>query len=212
VTRPGLPADSLSDEALLAGLAAGDPAASVAFVRRFQSRVFGLAHTIVGEAAAAEDVAQRAFEQAWRHAAMFDPRRGSARIWLTTITRNLAVDAVRVRRGVPVDPEQLTTLVARLSDGPETRAVESDRADRLRQALRGLPREQARSVVMASLYGMTCAEVAAVEGIPVGTVKTRIHAGVRKLRAALVDLGPMIDLDTAAREPAVERGPGESRP
>jgi RNA polymerase sigma factor (sigma-70 family) len=189
-TQPGLPAERLSDEALLAGLAAGDSDASVAFVRRFQSRVFGLALTIVGDAGAAEDVAQRAFVQAWRHAATFDPRRGSARTWLTTITRNLAIDSLRVRRGVPVDPEQLTTLVARLSDGPETRAVDSDRADRLHAAIRRLPTEQARAVVMASLYGMTCTEVAAVEGAPVGTVKTRIHAAMRKLRAALVDLDP----------------------
>ena len=188
MNRAGLPADNLSDEALLAGLAAADPDASVAFVRRFQSRVFGLALTIVGDAAAAEDVSQRAFEQAWRHAAMFDPRRGSARTWLTTITRNLAIDALRVRRGVPVDPEQLTTLVARLSDGPEARAVDTDRADRLHAAIRRLPAEQARAVVMASLYGMTCTEVAAVEGAPVGTVKTRIHAAMRKLRLALVDL------------------------
>jgi RNA polymerase sigma factor (sigma-70 family) len=135
-------------------------------------------------------VAQRAFVQAWRHAATFDPRRGSARTWLTTITRNLAIDSLRVRRGVPVDPEQLTTLVARLSDGPETRAVDSDRADRLHAAIRRLPTEQARAVVMASLYGMTCTEVAAVEGAPVGTVKTRIHAAMRKLRAALADLDP----------------------
>lgn len=186
----GLPADRLSDEALLAGLGAGDPDASVAFVRRFQSRIFGLALTIVGEATTAEDVAQRAFEQAWRHASMFDPRRGSARTWLTTITRNLAIDAVRVRRGTPVDPEQLTTIVGRLSDGPEVRAVESDRADRLRAALRLLPVEQARAIVMASLYGMTCSEVASAEHVPVGTVKTRIHAGMRKLRAALVEMAP----------------------
>jgi RNA polymerase sigma factor (sigma-70 family) len=187
-TQPGLPADRLSDEALLAGLAGGDPDASVAFVRRFQSRVYGLALTIVGEAGAAEDVAQRAFLQAWRHAATFDPRRGSARSWLTTITRNQAIDALRMRRSVPVDPEQLTTLVARLSEGPEARAVDSDRADRLRAAIRRLPPEQARAVVMGSLYGMTCTEVAAVEGAPVGTIKTRIHAATRKLRAALVDL------------------------
>lgn len=188
--QPGLPADRLSDEALLAGLAAGDPDASVAFVRRFQSRVFGLALTILGEAADAEDVSQRAFVQAWRHASTFDPRRGSARTWLSTITRNLAIDTLRVRRGVPVDPEQLTTLVARLSDGPEARAVDSDRAARLHSAIRRLPPEQARAVVMASLYGMTCTEVAAVEDAPVGTVKTRIHAAMRKLRTALVEYDP----------------------
>ncbi|HZU79405.1 MAG TPA: sigma-70 family RNA polymerase sigma factor, partial [Acidimicrobiales bacterium] len=102
--------------------------------------------------------------------------------------RNLAIDAVRIRRSVPVDPEQFTTTVAGIVDDPEARAVADDRSDRLRQALRQLPVEQARAVVMSSLYGMTCNEVAEIEGVPVGTVKTRVHAAMRKLRVALVGL------------------------
>ena len=169
-------------------MAAGDADACLAFVRRFQSKVYGLALTIVGEAAGAEDVSQRAFERAWRHAAMYDPRRGTPKTWLTTITRNLAIDAVRVRRSVPVDPEQLTTVMASLAEGPEPRAIGAERAERLRLAIADLPVEQGRAVVMASLYGMTCNEVAQLEGIPVGTVKTRVHAAMRKLRAALADI------------------------
>jgi len=183
--HPGLPAGRLSDEALLAGMAAGDPDACLAFVRRFQSKVYGLALTILGDATGAEDVAQRAFERAWRHAANYDPRRGSPRTWLTTITRNLAIDAVRVRRAVPVDPEQLDTVMISLVEGPEMRAVGSERAELLRRAILQLPAEQGRAVVMASLYGMTCSEVAERESIPVGTVKTRVHAAMRKLRVAL---------------------------
>ncbi len=86
-----------SDEALLAGFASGDPTAEAAFVRRFQRRLFGLAVTMVGEDEAA-DVAQEAFVRAWRHAGAFDPRRGSVATWLSTITRNLALDHLRARR------------------------------------------------------------------------------------------------------------------
>ena len=68
---------SVSDDALVAGLATGDPDAASAFVRRFERRVYGLARTIVGDDRAAEDIAQEAFLKAWRHAATYDPRRGS---------------------------------------------------------------------------------------------------------------------------------------
>ena len=95
---------SVSDDALVAGLAAGDSDAASAFVRRFQRRVFGLARTIVPDNRAAEDVAQEAFLRAWRHAAAYDPDAGSVVGWLLTITRNLAIDAVRVRRPVELRP------------------------------------------------------------------------------------------------------------
>src|SRR5690349_2083588 len=85
-----------SDEALVAGLALGDADAALAFVRRFQRRVYGCALAIVGDRGRAEDVAQEAFVRAWKHAAIFDPRRASVATWLLTITRNLAIDAVRV--------------------------------------------------------------------------------------------------------------------
>ena len=100
----------LSDEALLALFAVSDPQATSAFVERFQRRVFGLALTIVGEPRAAEDVAQEALLRAWRHAAIFDARRGSVVTWLLTITRNLAIDAIRVRRPVAIASDDLLGL------------------------------------------------------------------------------------------------------
>ena len=89
VQTMGTPADRLPDETLLAGLGAGDADLAVAFVRRFQRLVFGVALTVLTDPGVAEDVAQQSFEQAWRHAQVYDSRRGSVRAWLTTITHNL---------------------------------------------------------------------------------------------------------------------------
>lgn len=178
---------SVSDDALLAGFATGDPEAATAFVRRFQRRVFGLAFTIVGEARAAEDVAQEAFLRAWRHAGAYDGRRGTVVTWLLTITRNLAIDAVRVRRPVTLDPDVILGLdLAGAERLPEELVALRDDADRLAAALARLPAEQRRALVLAGLMGRTAREVSEVEGIPLGTAKTRIRTGLLRLRAALV--------------------------
>lgn len=179
-----VPAGRLPDETLLAGLGAGDAELAVAFVRRFQRLVFGIAVTVVRDRAAAEDIAQQAFEQAWRHAAVFDPRRGSVRAWLSVITRNLAIDVLRARTSAPVDPETLAGLLAAATDTPERLALARDRASELRRALADLPPGQARAVAMAGIYGMTARQIAETEGIPVGTAKTRIAGGLRRLREA----------------------------
>jgi len=178
---------SVSDDALVAGLAAGDEDAASAFVRRFQRRVFGLARTIVLDDRAAEDIAQEAFVRAWRHADTFDPRRGSVLAWLLTITRNLAIDAIRVRRPIAFDPDLLLGL-DRPSDErtPDIAAMVDDDAARLRAALAGLPIEQRRAIVLAGLLGHTAREVGEIEGIPLGTAKTRIRTALIRLRAAFV--------------------------
>jgi RNA polymerase sigma factor (sigma-70 family) len=174
------------DEALLAGMAAGDADAAAAFVRRFQARVFGLAVTMVTDRAVADDVAQEAFLRAWRHAASYDARRGAVGTWLLAITRNLAVDALRAMRSVPMDPEVLLALLPPSSgSGPEGAAVATDDARRVRVALDALPPEQRRAVVLARFSGLTAAEIGEREGVPVGTAKTRIRTGLLRLRDAM---------------------------
>lgn len=187
----GTPADRLPDETLLAGLGAGDADLSIAFVRRFQRQVFGVALTVTRDATAAEDVAQQAFEQAWRHAQVYDSRRGSVRAWLTTIAHNLAVDVIRARTSMPVDPEELPALLAAVSETPERFAVAHDSAAELRRALGQLPAAQARAVAMAGIYGMTARQIAVAEGVPLGTAKTRVRDGMQKLRAVFLpeDIG-----------------------
>jgi RNA polymerase sigma factor (sigma-70 family) len=176
--------DRLPDEVLLAGLGAGDAHLAVAFVRRFQRIVFGIAVAVLGDPAAAEDVAQQAFEQAWKHAQVYDPRRGSVRAWLSRITHNLAIDVVRARASLPMDPDDLPVVLASMTDSPEVLAVAHDSAAQLREALGRLPASQARAVAMSGIYGMTARQVADTEGIPLGTAKTRIRDGLQKLRAA----------------------------
>jgi len=179
--------DEISDEALLAGMAVGDDQAGLVFVRRYQRRLFGLAVGIVGDPGLAEDLAQEAFIRIFRHAVMFDARRGSVATWTLTITRNLAIDALRVRRATPIDPEDhaFVDLVSaeRL---PEDAAVTADALAHLRYALADLPTEQRRAVLLAAMYGRTAAEIAEVESIPLGTAKSRIRVGMAKLRDAPV--------------------------
>src|SRR5213593_1526833 len=114
---------SASEEALLAGLAAGDADSAVVFVRRFQRQVYGLALAIVGDAFGAEDVAQEAFVRAWRHAQAYDARRGSVATWLLAITRNLAIDTLRMNRSEPIHPERLMAMNIQGNETPPDEAA-----------------------------------------------------------------------------------------
>jgi RNA polymerase sigma-70 factor (ECF subfamily) len=185
-----------ADDTLLAGFGMGDADAATAFVRRHQARVFGLARSIVGDSALAEDVAQEAFVRAWRHAGAYDARRGSVVTWLLAITRNLAIDALRLHRPSPVDPARLAAFDLRAAesgatagtgpaDGPAAAAEVASEMVRLRSALAGLPEEQRRAVVLAALCGRTAKEIGESEGIPLGTAKTRIRTGLLRVRQAV---------------------------
>lgn len=170
-----------SDESLLAGMASGDQQSAAAFVRRYQARVFGLAVTIVGRPALAEDVAQDAFVKAWRHAASYDPRRGRVSTWMLTITRNAALDAVRYNHEHPMDPDLLLALLTARDVSDE--ADDLDTSLELRQALAELPPEQAVAIVRMVFQGQTAKEIAARSAVPLGTVKSRVRLGLRALRA-----------------------------
>jgi RNA polymerase sigma-70 factor (ECF subfamily) len=177
----------------MAAMAAGDHDAVALFVRRHQRQVFGLAQSVVGDAATAEDVAQEAFTRAWRHAGSFDARRGSATTWLLTITRNLAIDAIRLRRSDPADPVTMASLLgAARTPEPADMAVASADQRRLVQALGRLPEEQRRAVVLAAIGGRTGDEISRTEGIPLGTAKTRIRTALLRLRADFVSHDPVV--------------------
>ncbi len=174
----------MSDDSLLAGMAMGDADATAAFVRRYQPRVYALARAIVGSTAVAEEVAQEAFLRVWRNAAAYDARRGRVATWVLTITRNLAIDTLRLRGEQPVDPHVLAGTLLSREEGEAGRPQPVDR-EHLRSALRALPPEQGRLIVLSVFYGLTARETADMEGIPLGTAKTRIRRGIAKLREAL---------------------------
>ncbi len=177
---------SLTDEALVAGLAAGDPGSATAFVRRFQARVFGLAVTMVGDPAVAEEIAQEAFTRAWRHAGVYDARRGRVATWLLSITRNLAIDHLRAKRAEPLDPGAIGDAERALwaSAPPVAGSETAEQTAELREALARLPTEQRRALLLATLFGYTAREIGAIEEIPLGTAKTRIRTALQKLRPA----------------------------
>ncbi|MDE3203161.1 MAG: sigma-70 family RNA polymerase sigma factor [Acidobacteriota bacterium] len=181
-----VPVDQLPDEALLAGFASGDRELSLAFVRRFQSKVHGVALAVTNDPALADDIAQQGFVQAWRHGATYDARRASVGTWLSAITRNLAIDALRVRRPQPVDTDAILARVGSTERTPEAAALAGESIEELRAALRGLPPEQARAVVLAGVVGLSASQVAAAEGIPLGTAKTRIRTAMMALRRTLL--------------------------
>jgi RNA polymerase sigma-70 factor (ECF subfamily) len=175
-----------TDESLLAGVATGDAGAATALVRRYQRRVYGLARTVLGDPGAAEDVAQEAFVRMWRHAEAFDPSRASVATWLLTITRNLAIDALRLRRAEPTDPAVLVALQLPSAErDPADSAALGDDVRRLRTAIAALPDEQRRALVRAAYLGQTAREIGTYEAIPLGTAKTRVRAAMLKLRDSL---------------------------
>jgi RNA polymerase sigma factor (sigma-70 family) len=179
----------LTDELLMVRMTLGDADALTTFVRRFHARVYGLALSVVGDPGLAEEVAQDAFLRTWRQAATYDPRRARVATWLLTITRNLAVDAIRARRDLPVDPGRLMgTLATRVEH-----AAYDTGTPQLRAGLRSLPAEQARTVMLAVGYGWTAREIADRDGIPLGTAKTRIRRGLARLRRELGEMGRELD-------------------
>ena len=173
------------DAALLARIALGDERACRSFVDRHAAAMLGLAIGLCRDRGLAEDVTQRAFERVWRHAGSFDADRASARTWVLMITRRLAIDELRRRRPQPLAPEDLAQVLAPAPSDTEQAALRDAERDVVARALALLPEEQRRAVVLATLGGRSAAEVAVIDGIPLGTAKTRIRLGLRRLRTSL---------------------------
>ena len=175
-----------SDDALLAGFATGDRDAASVFVRRYQAKMIGLALLITRDRVDAEEVAQEAFVRAFRYAGSYDARRGAVSSWLLGIVRNAALDRVRVtnRRREMLFAE--LPREALLDEPDETDAVgQRDAARRIVASVEALPVEQRETLLAVTLYGLTAREVSDALDVPLGTVKTRIRLGLRKLRGQL---------------------------
>lgn len=177
-----------SDEALVAGLGLGDNEVTQVLVRRFQARVYGLALSIVGDRRAAEEVAQDTFVRAWRYAASFDPRRGSAAAWLLVIARNTALDYIRAR-GRRLDTLSLEPFDS-LPEPAGSDGIDSphDAIAPVADALRSLPQDQRETLMAAAYYGYTAREISESWHVPIGTVKTRLRLALHKLRDDLIEV------------------------
>jgi RNA polymerase sigma-70 factor (ECF subfamily) len=187
---------AITDYVLVERMARHDERALRDFYDRHGGPVYSLALAVVGERADAEEVVADAFSQAWRTAEHFDPARGSVAAWLATITRTRALDLVRARgrraraltRAALGNSEGLAAPIASAGDAPD-RGVERQEVRRLVQrSLAELSEPQRRVIELAYFGGLTHTEIAAELQEPLGTVKTRLRAGLEKLRGSLVPL------------------------
>lgn len=178
--------DLAADQRLMRSFARRDPTAADALYRRYAGRIYGLGVVMLGNDAAAQDLVQDTFVKVWRSADRYDRSRGALDTWVLLIARSLAIDAIRRR---VLDARTLERAErppeADQSPGPDERAVTRDLADRARRAMAQLPPEQRAAVELAYLGGKTSTEISDLEGIPIGTAKTRIRAGLLRLRDAM---------------------------
>ncbi len=137
---------------------------------------------------AARDVVQETFLRAWRAADRYDPSLAGLRVWLFAITRNVVIDEARRRSLRPVSPQPLDVLTA---IGPST-AADDDRTVTgwlIEEALQRIRPEARSALVETYLRGRPYAEVAAEQGVPVGTLRSRVFYGLKALRLAMDEMG-----------------------
>jgi RNA polymerase sigma-70 factor (ECF subfamily) len=176
-----LPSDDAEDEALVAAMAAGDRSALATLYERHAALLLGLALRIVREKREAEDLVHDVFLEAWRSAKDFDPKRGRARTWLAVRMRSRALD---LQKSARVSRNTGDTGLELVVDDAESASPDHRR---VRSALAELGPDQRRVLELAYFEGLSCTEIAERVAIPVGTVKSRIAAGLDRLRAGLAD-------------------------
>jgi RNA polymerase sigma-70 factor, ECF subfamily len=180
----------LADEDLMPLVARKDPAAFEVFYDRHGGAAYSLAHRIVGDPAAAEDVTQEAFLSIWRSTARYDPTRGSVRAWALGIVRNRAIDALRREGGRAPKLNLDDDAVLERRPAPEQTEAEALRRETARQvrgALGALPTEQSQVIELAYFGGFTQSEIARMLGTPLGTVKGRMRLGLEKIRGRFAE-------------------------
>ena len=165
---------------LVSAIRSGDQQAMAQLYERYSSIVYSVALRVLGDTGAAEDILQEVFLQLWRSPDVFDATRGSLPGWLAVITRNRAIDSLRKRR-----PEaDITDVVVSIEPDFVGRAEWSRALETIRGVLGGMPPLQRSALEMAFFEGLTHTEIAGKTGEPIGTIKTRIRAGLLTLRKA----------------------------
>ncbi len=181
--------DSAADLELVRRVAAGDRSAVDDLYERFRRPAFALARRVLADDTLAEDVLQDVFLGIWRDPGAFDGSRGSVASWLLAMVHHKAVDAVRReeshrRRQARAEDDLLLSAPTQVTDVEDAAWQRLD-AERVRAALRALPEPQREALTLAYYGGYTQREVAALTHTPLGTVKTRMLAGMRRLRDTL---------------------------
>jgi RNA polymerase sigma factor (sigma-70 family) len=168
---------------------AGDSGAFAALYARYGPAAYGLALRVTGQAVLAQDVVHDAFMAVWRAPEAYDPTRGAFRTFFLSLVHHRAVDTVRREERLRRRTEQAvnpgTAADEDVAEGVVEEAWLEARRGEVRRALSALPEEQKTVIELAYFQGYTQTRIAEELRIPLGTVKTRTLAAMRKLRAAL---------------------------
>jgi RNA polymerase sigma-70 factor (ECF subfamily) len=174
------PVQSANDLRLIAAIRSGDQQAMAQLYDRYSGIVYSVALRVLGDAAGAEDVLQDVFMRLWRSPGLFDASRGNLGAWLAVSARNRAIDGLRRRR-----PESDVTEIAVAVDPDFADEAERNRAmEKVRVVLGEMPLSQRSALELAYFEGLSHSEIASKLNEPLGTIKTRIRAGLMTLRKA----------------------------
>ena len=176
--------DDICDR-LLVSVGRGDRAALSELFTREAGRMIAIARRIVRRRDLAEEVVQESFVAAWRAAPRFDPARGRARAWLTTIVRNRSLNLVRDGGRIDLATEDEMSEYRNRDDASSTAYERLDDQDTLKQCLERLEPQRRRSVLLSYVVGYSHGEIAAELNVPVGTVKAWIRRSVVALQDCL---------------------------
>lgn len=188
------PTSEPSEEELIARIQAHDEAALALLMSRHKGRLRTVISRVVHTDADVDDTIQDVFIELWNRSHLFDATKGKILGWIITMARRRAIDRIRRRQAYDRAEERMRLQTE--SSGPEIQehgadedACNSDRAAALRGALTTLPDAQREAVELAYYQGLSQREIAAKTGIPLGTIKTRLELGLRKVRNAIMQIG-----------------------
>jgi RNA polymerase sigma-70 factor (ECF subfamily) len=174
--RQMMPQVSTQDSELIERICQRDQRALAALYDQMADRVYSLAFYILRNPDNAEEVTQDIFMKIWDRADQWDERKAKLSTWILAMTRNAAIDRLRKEKRRPAVIDSPFDKILQME------AVESD-GHQLRTLLHHLPKEQQQAIYLNFFGGMSHTDIAEATGIPLGTIKTRLRLGLKKLRS-----------------------------
>jgi RNA polymerase sigma-70 factor, ECF subfamily len=200
-------ANEATDEQLMAGICRQDQRCLAALYQRHHALLRTVIGRIVSQEHDVDDVLQECLLDIWHHAGNYSRAKGEALAWIVTLARRRAIDRVR-RIGTYYRCKERFRGVVEMEQegaahtGADEEVASLDRASVISKLMSRLPEAQQEAVYLAFYKGLTQREIAKVTGKPLGTIKTRLELGLRKLRVALLALGEFCDGATPAQAAA----------